>query len=81
MIIENYSQREGLAAVLEFIPSGRELKPIRITDDEDKNKSRIEIRLAGLLLIANKRCEFIRLPAMQQTQYKLPICFVKRELF
>jgi hypothetical protein len=29
--------RPGLAAVLEFIMSSPELKPNRITDDEDKN--------------------------------------------
>jgi hypothetical protein len=41
--------------VLEFLTSSPELKPNRITDDEDKNKSSIELRLTELLLIANKK--------------------------
>jgi hypothetical protein len=41
--------------VLEFITSGPELKPTKITDDEDKNKSSIELRLTEPLLIANKK--------------------------
>ena len=35
--------------------SSPELKPNKITDDEDKNKSSIELRLTELLLIANKK--------------------------
>jgi hypothetical protein len=35
--------------------SSPELKPNRITDDEDKNKSSIELRLTEPLLIANKK--------------------------
>jgi hypothetical protein len=41
--------------VLEFITSSLELKPNKITDDEDKNKSTIELGQPGLLLIANKK--------------------------
>jgi hypothetical protein len=41
--------------VLALITSSPELKPNRITDDEDKNKSLIELRLTELLLIANKK--------------------------
>jgi hypothetical protein len=39
--------------VLEFLTSSPELKPNKITDDEGKNKSRIELRLPKPLLIAN----------------------------
>ena len=40
LIICKYcSQRTGLDAVLVFIMSSPELKPNRITDDEDKYKS------------------------------------------
>jgi hypothetical protein len=35
--------------------SSPELKPNRITDDEDKNKSSIELSLTELLLIENKK--------------------------
>jgi hypothetical protein len=49
------AHRAGLAAVLEFIMSSPELKPNKITYDEDKNKSRIELRLTEPLLIANKK--------------------------
>jgi len=35
----------GLAAVLDFINVSPELKPNNITDDEDKTKSSIELRL------------------------------------
>jgi hypothetical protein len=48
-------QRAGLAAVLEFIMSSPVLKPNKISDDEDKNKSLIELRLIEPLLIANKK--------------------------
>ena len=48
-------QRPGLAAVLAFITSSPELKPNKITDDEVKNKSSIELRLTEPLLIANKK--------------------------
>ena len=41
--------------MLEFITSSPELKPNRITDDEVKNKSIIELRLTEPLLIANKK--------------------------
>ena len=41
--------------MLEFIMSSPELQPNKITDDEDKNKSSIELRLTELLLIANKK--------------------------
>jgi len=44
--------------VLEFITSSLELKPNKITDDEDKNKSSMEFRLTEPLLIA-KRWGFI----------------------
>ena len=39
--------------------SSRELKRFKITDDEDNNKSPIELRLTEPLLIKNKRGEFI----------------------
>lgn len=51
----NGTQRLGLAAVLEFMFVQPGLKSIRITDDEDKNKSPIEFGQPGLLLIANKK--------------------------
>jgi len=35
--------------------SSPELKPNKITDDEGKNKSSIELRQTELLLIANKK--------------------------
>jgi hypothetical protein len=35
--------------------SSLELKPNKITDDEDKNKSSIELRLTEPLLMANKK--------------------------
>ena len=41
--------------MLVFIMSSPELEPNRITDDEVKNKSSIELRLPELLLIANKK--------------------------
>jgi hypothetical protein len=41
----NYRRRAGLAAMLEIITSSPELKPNIIADDEDKNKSSIELRL------------------------------------
>ncbi len=40
---------------LVFLMSIPELKPNKITNDEDKNKSRIEFRLPKPLLIANKK--------------------------
>ena len=49
------TQRAGLAAVLEFIMSRPELQPNKITDDEVKNKSSIELRLTEPMLIANKK--------------------------
>jgi len=48
-------QRTGLAAVLEFLMSSPELKPNKITDDEVKNKSSIELRLTEPMLIANRK--------------------------
>lgn len=45
----------GLAAVLEFIMSSPELKPNKISDDEDNNKRSIELRLTEPLLIADKK--------------------------
>ena len=45
------AQRSGLAAVLEFY----NVQPNRITDDEGKNKSRIELPQPEPLLIANKK--------------------------
>jgi hypothetical protein len=46
---------QGLLLCWNFIMSSPELKPNKITDDEVKNKSRIELRLTELLLIANKK--------------------------
>lgn len=53
--MSNCYQRTELAAVLAFIFVSPELKPNRIADFEDKNESRIELRLTELLLIANKK--------------------------
>jgi hypothetical protein len=41
--------------VLEFFTPSLELKSNKITEDEDKNKSRLEFRLPNLLLFANKK--------------------------
>lgn len=41
--------------MLEFITCSPGLKPNKIPDDEDKNKSSIELSLPKLLLIANKK--------------------------
>ena len=41
--------------MLEFITSSPELKPNKIADDEDKNKSSIELRQPKPLLTANKK--------------------------
>ena len=46
---------QGLLLCWNFIMSSPELKPNKITDDEDKNKSQIELRLPEPLLIANKK--------------------------
>jgi hypothetical protein len=46
---------QGLLLCWYFIMSSPELKPNRITDDEDKNQSLIELRLTEPLLIANKK--------------------------
>ena len=46
---------QGLLLCWNFIMSSPELKPNKITDDEVKNKSRIELRLPEPLLIANKK--------------------------
>jgi hypothetical protein len=40
--------------LLEFITSSLELKPDKITDDEVKNKSSIELRLTEPLIANNK---------------------------
>ena len=47
----------GLAAVLGFTFVGPELKPNRITKDEVKNKSSIELRLPEPLLISEQKDE------------------------
>jgi hypothetical protein len=54
-LFESYAQRSGLAAVLEFIMSSQEVKPHKITDDEDNNKSPVEFSQPEPLLIANKK--------------------------
>lgn len=41
--------------MLEFIMSSPELQPNKITDDEVRNKSSIELGLSELMLIANKK--------------------------
>ena len=46
---------KGLLLCWYFITSRPELKPNRITDDEVKNKSGIELRLPEVLLIANRK--------------------------
>jgi hypothetical protein len=45
----------GLLLCWDFIMSSPQLKPNKITDDEDKNKSRLGLRLQKPLLIANKK--------------------------
>jgi hypothetical protein len=55
LCLYTFSQRPGLAFVLEFITSSPELQPNKITDDEVKNKSTIELRLAEPMLLANKK--------------------------
>jgi hypothetical protein len=52
-------QGPGLAPVLEFMKFRPELMPNKVTDDEDKNKSSIELRLTEQLLIANKKMKKI----------------------
>jgi hypothetical protein len=69
-------QRTGLAAVLDLYSSSPELKPNRITDDEVKNKSSIELRLTELLLIANKK---MRIYSSASIAAK-PLCYIKRRL-
>jgi hypothetical protein len=59
----------GLAAVLEFIMSSLELKPNRITDDEVKNKSSIELRLTEPLLIANKKMRIYSSASIAASNY------------
>jgi len=49
------SDGQGLLLCWNLYSSSPELKPNRITDDEDKNKSSIELRLTEPLLIANKK--------------------------
>jgi hypothetical protein len=49
------ANEQGFLLCWNLCSSSPELKPNRITDDEDKNKSRIELRLLEPLLIANKR--------------------------
>jgi hypothetical protein len=46
---------QGLLLCWHLCSSSQELKPNRITDDEDKNKSSIGLRLTEPLLIANKK--------------------------
>ncbi|MEO7309302.1 MAG: hypothetical protein ABIX01_02810 [Chitinophagaceae bacterium] len=46
--------------MLAFIFVSREPQPNESAGDEDKHQSPIELRLIGLLLIANKSGEFIR---------------------
>src|SRR5215203_4677958 len=45
---------QGLLLCWNFIMSSPELKPNKITDDEVKNRSTIELRQSEPLLIANK---------------------------
>ena len=56
-MIDNCVQRAGLAAVLEFITSSPELKTNRITDDEDKDKCSIELRLIEPLADSQQKDE------------------------
>jgi len=46
---------DGLLLCWNLCSSSPELQPNRITDDEDKNKSLIELHLTEPLLIANKK--------------------------
>ena len=46
---------QGLLLCWSLYSSSPELKPNKITNDEDKNKSPIELRLPEPLLIANKK--------------------------
>lgn len=55
MFISLTANEQGLLLCWNFITSSPELKPNKITDDEVKNKSSIELRLTELLLIANKK--------------------------
>jgi hypothetical protein len=47
--------RQGLLLCCNLCSSNPELKPNRITDDEDENKSLMELRLTEPLVIANKK--------------------------
>jgi hypothetical protein len=55
---------QGLLLCWYFITSSSELKPNRITDDEDKNKSSILLRLTEPLLIANKKMRIYSLASI-----------------
>jgi len=54
-IVFSQSDEQGLLLCWHLCSSSPELKPNKITDDEVKNKSRIELRLTEPLLIANKK--------------------------
>jgi hypothetical protein len=62
------AQRVGLTVVLGFFVCQPELKPNEIIDDENINKSLIELRKPGSMLIENKKLKTIRPPVLRQTQ-------------